>query len=236
MDFSTAKNLVHLVPYQVYFLNTSAPSWPFLLPIANFVVAIVITYFRSPAGVTARLFCRYVLLHLLVNTGKLLFLHTRFGTQIAFCLLFLFLDQFAAYDIACPDHSHLPTTSNRCELLNLVAWGVFQMGALCNIPFWLPSIISFVFGKYHLPVRFQDVDGKIFVLGTICIGFALFFKLEIQDCISKLNELPFDTSRFYIDVVNTALIDAGWNYPVHAFIELHVKYMNMMWTFLGLAA
>ena len=234
MDFSTAKNLVHLVPYELYFLNTGtrAPSWPFLLPIANFIVAIVITYFRSPAGVTARLFCRYVLLHLLVNTGKLLFLHTRFGTQLTFCLLFLFLDQFAAYDVMYPNHSYLPTTSNRCELLNLVAWGVFQIGVLPTIPYWLP----FVFGKCHLPVRFQDVEGKIFVLGMVCMSLNTFFGIEIRYCISKLNELPFDTSRFYIDVVNTALINAGWNYPVHAFISLHVKYMNTVWTFLGLAA
>ena len=66
------KSILYLVPYEYYLLGPSAPFWPFILPIVNFVVAIVRTYFRAPAQVTLKLWYRFFLLHFFLNTGKIL--------------------------------------------------------------------------------------------------------------------------------------------------------------------
>ena len=230
------KSILYLVPYEYYLLAPSAPFWPFILPIVNFVVAIVRTYSRLPARFTTKLFLRFLYLHIFVNTGKLLFLHTRIGCKLVFWLMFYFLDQFAVYDLISPHFSHLPTTSNRGEFLNMVAWGVFEIGALCTTS----MLVHWLTGWYYhyqvsFPASFRNVRWIILFIALICMLLKNFIRFETYFCIDELNKQPFVTSCYHMDVVNSALVDAGWKYPVHAFVNFHVKYMNMIWAFLGLS-
>ena len=200
-------------------MDSGATFCPFILPGVNFVVAIVRTYSRLPARFTTKLFLRFLYLHVFVNTGKLLFLHTRIGCRLVFWLMFYFLDQFAVYDVIYPHFSNLPITSNRCEVLNMVAWGVFEIGALCMtcmLAHWLTG--WYYHYQVSFPASFRNVRWIILFIALICTFLKNFIIFEISFCIDELNKQPFVTSRHAIDVVNTALLDAGWKYPLHAFI------------------
>ena len=150
------------------------------------------------------------------------------------------MDHFASHSIHGLPIFTMPltTVSNRCEMLNMLMWGLHQYAVLCFFP-----VILQVFHVFHLrqlgflrlPRYFEEPYHFMSRFTKVCFYTNALFSLEVRHCIDILNTLPFDTSRSHIDVVNTALHAAGAIYPVHAVTELHVKYMNMIWAFLGLA-
>ena len=116
----------------------------------------------------------------------------------------------------------------------MVAWGVFQTGAFCASPMLAYFIVGFNY-RIFFPSSFRNVREIIIYIAAICMFLNGFFSVETYHCIWELNKQPFVTSRSHMDVVNTALLDAGWKYPVHAFVNSHVNSMNMIWAFLGLS-
>ena len=236
-----SQDVVFLVPYDFYKWQSSEPWLPFLVLVVHLCIAIVVAYTRLPQKVSLILFYRFVYLHLVVNTVRILWVSNGFIRLFVCVGLFVFMDHFASHTIhGFPILTTPPTiASNRCEMLNMLVWGLHQYAVLCFFP-----VILQVFHVFHLrqlgflrlPRYFEEPYHFMSRFTKICFYTNAFFSLEVRHCIKILNTLPFDTSRSYIDVVNTALINAGWNYPVHVVIELHVKYMNTVWTFLGLAA
>ena len=60
-----SKDLIYLIPYEAYYMDSGAPFCPFILPVVNIVAAIVRTYSRLPARFTTKLFLRFLYLHVL---------------------------------------------------------------------------------------------------------------------------------------------------------------------------